>query len=265
MIDTHGRPLALVTGASSGIGFELAKVLAANGYDLAIAADRPLADAEATIKETGADVALSLVVDLSQASGVDALVDRVEALGRPVDILCANAGHGLGEAFFDEALDEAMAVFQTNVLGSTRLIWHVGRKMRARGSGRILITSSTASQMPGPFAAAYFASKAALQSFGHSLRIECEQTGVSVTLLLPGATRTAFFQRARSTNTKGAQGPMDSAAEVAQAGYEALIKDESEVIFGEHNRKAVQDARTKSEAENAKQVAEVLRPIRSDN
>ena len=255
------RPLALVTGASSGIGFELAKLLATKGHDLAIAADRPLGGAEAAIRPVGAEVALSLEVDLSQAPNVDMLSEKVHALGRPVDIICANAGHGLGEAFFDEKLDEAMTVLETNILGNIRLIWHFGRTMRERGAGRILITSSTASQTPGPFAAVYFASKAALQSFGQSLHVECEGTGVSVTLLLPGATGTEFFERARSTNTKGAQGPMDSAAEVARTGYEALMKGDSDVIYGEHSRKAMQEARTKSEAENAKQAAEVLRPI----
>ena len=264
MPDTQQRPLALVTGASSGIGFELARLLATEGHDLAIAADRPLGDAEAAIRAAGAQVALSLQIDLSGASGVDTLFGKIQALGRPVDIFCANAGHGLGEAFLDEKLDEAMAVLETNILGSIRLIWHVGRAMRDRGAGRILITSSTASQMPGPFAAVYFASKAAIQSFGQSLRVECEGTGVSVTLLLPGATGTEFFKRARSTNTKGAQGPMDSAAHVARTGYEALMKGQSEIIYGEQNRRAIQEARTRSEAENAKQFAEVLRPIPLD-
>ena len=263
MSDSRDKPLALalVTGVSSGIGLELAKVLAAEGYDLALAADRPLADAESAVKAAGAAVALSLEVDLSKADGVDTLYERMHALGRPVDILCANAGHGLGEAFFDEDLDEAMAVLETNVLGTIRLIWGVGRAMRDRKAGRILITSSTASQTPGPWAAVYFASKAALESFGQSLRVENKDTGVGVTLLLPGATGTEFFKRARSTNTKGAQGPMDSAADVARIGYEALMKGESDVIYGEHNRKAMQEARTKSEAQNAEVAAEVLRPI----
>ena len=261
MSDPRNKPLALVTGASSGIGLELTKVLAAEGYDLVLAADRPLAEAESAVSAAGAAVALSLQGDLSKADGVDTLFERTQALGRPVEILCANAGYGLGEAFFDEDLDEAMGVLETNVLGAIRLIWRVGRAMRERKAGRILITSSTASQTPGPWAAVYFASKAALESFGQSLRVENNDTGVSVTLLLPGATGTGFFERARSTNTKGAQGRMDSAAEVARTGYEALLRGESDVIFGEHNRKAMQEARTRSEAENAEMAAQVLRPI----
>ena len=261
MGNSRDKPLALVTGASSGIGLELGKVLAAEGYDLALAADRPLDEAESAVRAAGAVVTLSLHVDLSKADGVDALFERVQALCRPVEILCANAGHGLGEAFFDEDLDEAMGVLETNVLGTIRLIWRVGRAMRERRAGRILITSSTASQTPGPWAAVYFASKAALESFGQSLRVENKNTGLSVTLLLPSATGTEFFERARSTNTKGAQGPMDSAAEVARTGYEALMRGESDVIFGEQNRTAMQEARTKSEAENAEMAAQVLRPI----
>ncbi len=261
MTEASTRPLALVTGASSGIGSELAKLLASEGYDLAVAADRPLGDTEAAIRGAGARVALSLQADLSQPSEVDCLFERVEALQRPVDVLCANAGHGLGGAFLDQDLDQAMAVIHTNVLGTTRLIWHIGRAMRQRGSGRILITSSTASQTPGPFAAVYFASKAAVESFGQSLRVECDGTGVSVTLLLPGATETEFFKRARSINTKGAQGPMDSAADVARTGYAALMQGKSDVIYGEHNRKAMLAARTQSEALNARQAADLLRPI----
>ena len=260
MNDLSERPLAVVTGASSGIGLELATLLAKEGYDLIIAADRALDEAGSAVRDAGADVVLSLQLDLSEAKGVDKLNAAIEALNRPIEILCANAGHGLGEAFFDEDLDEAMAVLETNVLGTTRLIWHVGRAMRERGNGKILITSSTASLTPGPWAAVYFASKAALESFGHSLRVENKNTGVSVTLLLPGATATEFFQRARSTNTKGAAGPMDDAAEVARAGYDALITGRSDVIFGEHNRKAAAESRSKSEAENAELVGQILKP-----
>ena len=258
--DTHQRPLALVTGASTGIGFELAKLLAGEGHDLAIATDRPLADAEVAIRQAGGEIALSLETDLSQASNVDALFEEVQALGRPVAIFCANAGHGIGKAFLDEVLDEAMAVLETNVLGTTRLIWHVGRAMRERGEGRILITSSTAAKTPGPYAGVYFASKAALQSFGQSLRVELKDSGVGVTLLLPGATETEFFRRAGSTDTKGAQGPMDDAGAVARCGYDALMKGEPEMIYGEHNRKMIAETRTKSEAENAEALAEVLKP-----
>ena len=254
------RPLALVTGASSGIGLELAKVLAAEGYDLALAADRPLGEAEDAAKAAGAAVALSLQADLSKAGGVDSLYERIRALERPVEVLCANAGHGLGQAFLDEDLDEAMGVLETNVLGTIRLIWRVGRDMREHGSGRILITSSTASQTPGPWAAVYFASKAALESFGQSLRVENKDTGVGVTLLLPGATDTEFFKRAKSTDTKGAAGPMDEASAVARAGFEALMRGDSEVIYGEHNKEAAAEARTKSEAENAEVAGQVLRP-----
>ena len=254
------RPLALVTGASSGIGLELAKVLASAGYDLALAADQPLGEAEAAAKAAGVAVALSVQADLAKPEGVDGLHERIRALGRPVEILCANAGHGLGQAFFDEKLDEAMGVLETNVLGTIRLIWRVGRDMRDHGSGRILITSSTASQTPGPWAAVYFASKAALESFGQSLRVENSDTGVVVTLLLPGATETEFFKRAKSADTKGATGPMDEASAVARAGFEALMRGDSEVIYGEHNRNAAAEARTKSEAENAEAAGQLLRP-----
>ena len=252
--------LAVVTGASSGIGLELAKLFARDGYDLFLAADRPLQAAADAVRQAGGEVVGSLEADLSTRAGVDELASRVAALNRPVAALCANAGHGLAGAFLDQDLNQALNVAETNVLGTTQLIWHLGRGMRAQGAGRILITSSTASQMPGPWAAMYFGSKAFLESFGQALRVELKDAGVSVTLLLPGAAATEFFAREQGLDTKGAHGPMDSAADVARTGYAALLRGDDMVIHGEQNQQAVAQARQKSEAENAEQSGQVLRP-----
>ena len=150
-----------------------------------------------------------------------------------MDALAANAGHGLGHAFLDQDIDEALHVINTNVVGTTHLVWHVGRSMRERGRGRILITSSIASQMPGSFQAVYNASKSYDQSFALAIRNELKDTGVTVTALLPGATDTEFFDRADATDTKlGASDSKDDPALVARQGFEGLMKGEASVFAG---------------------------------
>ena len=151
------RPLAVVTGASSGIGYELAKLCAQNGYDLVVAADEPIDAAAEAFRALGASVD-TLETDLATLEGVDELYDVIG--GRPVDALLANAGHGLGQAFLDQDFDEIQHVIDTNITGTVYLIHKVGRDMRERGSGRILITGSIAGFMPGAFQAVYNGTKA---------------------------------------------------------------------------------------------------------
>ncbi len=147
--------LAVVTGASSGIGFELAKLAAADGYDLIIAADETdIHDAAAKLKATGANV-LSIVADLSDEEGVEELNAEIAKAGRPVDLLFANAGRGLGHGFLDQDDAEWLRVIDTNIVGTLLLIKKVGLQMRERGEGRILTTGSIAGFMPGTFQAVY--------------------------------------------------------------------------------------------------------------
>lgn len=197
------RPLALVTGASTGIGFELARCCAENGFDLLIAADEPaVEDAARTFRRIGVDVT-AVQRDLSTLDGVDALYEA--AGGRPVDALLANAGRGLGQAFLDQNFDEVRHVVDTNVTGTLYLIQKVGREMRDRGRGRILITGSIAGFIPGTYQAVYNGSKAFLDSFSFALRAELKDTGVTVTCLMPGPTETEFFERAGLTDTRVGQ------------------------------------------------------------
>lgn len=228
------RPLAVVTGASSGIGYELARLLAEDGFDLVIAADRPLAEARQTFERLGARVE-PLQADLATEAGVRGLVDLVA--GRPVDVLAANAGHGLGDAFLDQAFDDILHVINTNITGTTRLLHLVGRDMRVRGRGQILLTGSIAGLMPGAFAAVYNASKAYVDSFSFALRNELKDTGVSVTVLMPGPTDTEFFHRAGLDDTAVGQSKskMD-AAKVARIGYEAMKRGDGDVIAGLGNK-----------------------------
>jgi short-subunit dehydrogenase len=156
--------------------------------------------------------------------------------GRPVEVLIANAGHGLGGGFLDQKLEEITHVVDTNITGTLALIHQVGRDMRARRSGRILIVGSIAGFMPGSFQAVYNGTKAFIDSFSWALRNELKDTGVSVTCLMPGATETEFFQRAGMMDTKiGSEEKMD-AAEVARIGFKAMMDGEGDVVAGLKNK-----------------------------
>jgi len=217
------RPLAVVTGASSGIGFDLAKLCAMKGYDLVIAADRPeITRAQSELKALGVNVD-ALEADLSTENGVADLFARAERQQRPIDILIANAGHGLGKAFLDQDFRQVRSVIDTNITGTIDLIHKVGNRMRARGSGRMLIVGSIAGLMPGSFQAVYNGSKAFIDSFAAALRNELKDTGVSVTCLMPGPTETEFFERADLLDTKVGQQKKDDPADVAKTGFDAMM------------------------------------------
>src|SRR3954471_14117715 len=173
---SSSRLFALVTGASSGIGFELAKQCAQNGYDLLIAADRPLAEAAGELRASGAAVE-TVEGDLSLVENVDKLYSA--AKGRPVDALIANAGHGLGHGFLDQDFAQARHVIDTNITGTTYLVQLAGRAMRNQGRGRILLTGSIAGFMPGTYQAVYNGTKAFIDSFSFALRAELKDTGVT--------------------------------------------------------------------------------------
>jgi len=231
---TAARPLAVVTGASTGIGFELAKICGQNGFDLLIAADEPaIQDAAAQLTNTGVRVE-AVEVDLATLDGVDKLYAAIQ--GRPVAALLANAGRGLGHAFLDQDFSQIMRVIDTNVTGTLYLIHKVGRDMRARGSGRILITGSIAGFMPGTFEAVYNGTKALLDSFAAALRAELKDTGVTVTCLMPGPTDTEFFERADLMDTKVYTDKKQSADEVAKLGFDAMMKGEADVVTGWSNK-----------------------------
>jgi uncharacterized protein len=231
---TASRSLAIVTGASAGIGYELARICAQNGFDLVIAADQPeISKAAQDFRALGAQVE-AVEADLATTQGVDRLYTA--ARGRPVDALLANAGHGLGGAFLDQDFEQARHVVDTNVIGTIYLIQKVGRDMRARGAGRILITGSIAGFTPGAFQAVYNGTKAFIDSFSFTLRNELKDSGVTVTCLMPGATETEFFERAGMEDTKIGQSKKDDPADVAQTGFDAMMKGEGDVVSGWKNK-----------------------------
>ena len=229
------HPFAVVTGASTGIGFELARCASEQGCDLLIAADEMRIEeaADRLRHETGARVHW-LCVDLATADGVGALVEA--AAGRPVDYLIANAGRGLGHAFLEQRFADIQRVIDTNVTGTVHLIHQLGRSMVERGEGRILVTGSIAGFIPGSFQAVYNATKAFVDSFAIALRNELKDTGVSVTCLMPGPTDTEFFRRADLLDTKVGQARKDDPVMVAREGFEAMLRGDADVVTGLRNK-----------------------------
>ncbi|PJE95465.1 oxidoreductase [Streptomyces carminius] len=230
---TNGtRPLALVTGASSGIGLELARQFAEHGFDLVVnAEDDRLADAAEELRTAGTDVLL-VRADLRGYDEVERLWSAVTATGRPVTAAALNAGVGQGGAFTDTDLADELDIIDLNITSTVHLAKRLLTGMAARGEGRLLITSSIASTMPGPFQAVYNASKSFLQSFAEAVRSELKDTGVTVTSLMPGPTDTDFFRRGDLEDTKLAELATDDPALVARQGFEALMAGEEKKLAG---------------------------------
>jgi uncharacterized protein len=233
MAELSGK-FAIVTGASTGIGFHLAEECAKRGCDLLIAADEPeIQRAAESLRRSNVQVT-AVEADLATMEGVDKLYGA--AKGRAVDLLLANAGRGLGNGFLDQDFEEAKHVVDTNVTGTIYLVQKVGRDMRSRGDGKIMIVGSIAGFTPGTYQAVYNGTKAFLDSFSFALRAELDNTGVGVTCLMPGATETEFFARADMLDTKIGSQKKDDPADVARIGFEAMMRGEGDVVSGWKNK-----------------------------
>jgi short-subunit dehydrogenase len=230
------RPLAVVTGASSGIGYHLASCAVDHGYDLILAADTPLAQAISDFEARGAKVD-GVQADLATLGGVEQLL---QAIGdREVDVLIANAGHGLGGPFLEQEFKDILHVINTNITGTLYLVHQVTRRMRQRAGGkggRILITGSVAGLQPGSFEAVYAGTKAFIDSFALALRNELKDSAVSVTCLMPGPTDTDFYDRAGMEDTKVGQMRKSDPAKVARIGFDAMLRGEADVVAGWFNK-----------------------------
>jgi short-subunit dehydrogenase len=223
------RPLAVVTGASAGIGYELAKQCIAGGFDVIVAIE----DAAATLRDSDAQIQ-AVQADLSGEEGVNKLYAAIGE--RKVAALLANAGRGLGRGFLDQDPAAWRKVVDTNITGTLLLVQKVAKNMRGAGEGRILITGSIAGFMPGTYQAVYNGSKAFLDSFSFALRHELKGSGVTVTCLMPGATETDFFETADMMDTKVGTAKKDDPAMVAEKGFSAMMQGEGDVVTGWHNK-----------------------------
>ncbi|BBC28818.1 hypothetical protein SGFS_001090 [Streptomyces graminofaciens] len=232
------RPLALVTGASAGIGYELALLFARNGYDL-IATGRSdnIHKVAADFEQHGAQT-IAVQADLADHQGVENVWQAVAKTGRPLEAAVLNAGRSIGGAFLDTDLDDELGLIALNVTSVVHLAKHVARHMAERRRGRILITSSISATTPTPYETIYGPSRAFTFMFAESLRHELKEHGVGVTALLPGATDTDFHSRAGMDNT--ALGPgarKNSRRVVAQQGYDALMAGKDHVVGGDRATK----------------------------
>lgn len=226
---------AILTGASTGIGFELAHLAAQNGYDLLVVADEPLIEASAQdFRRHGTEV-IALEADLSTLEGVDRLLEAAD--GRHVDLLCANAGRGLGHGFLDQEVADWRRVVDTNITGTLYLLQKILKPMVLRNAGRVLITGSIAGFIPGSFQAVYNGTKAFIDSFADAIRNELKESdGITITTLMPGPTETEFFDRAGMLDTDVGSSKKDDPAKVAKDGWNALMSGHSHIISGWKNK-----------------------------
>lgn len=228
------RPLALVTGASAGIGHELAKLFAINGFDLiATGRSKHTDQAAADLARYGVQVA-PVRADLSRSEGVETVWRAVRETGRPLDAAVLNAGRSIGGAFLDTDLDDELSLIQLNVASVVHLAKHVARHMADNHRGRILITSSLSATLPTPYETVYGPSRAFTRMFALGLREELKEHGVTVTCLMPGAADSNFHASAGMNNTAFGPGmKKNSRKEVARQGFLALMNGRAEVVGGD--------------------------------
>ncbi|WP_433221758.1 SDR family NAD(P)-dependent oxidoreductase [Dactylosporangium sp. CS-047395] len=239
MTDATQRPFAVITGASSGIGYELARQFAQHDFDLLIAAEDPgIEQAAQDLRRDGRIQVQAVRADLATFDGVESLWQAITGTSRPVDAVAINAGRGAGGDFTRQTdLRDELNIIDVNVTSTVHLAKRVLPGMVARGAGRVLFTSSIASTMPGSFQAVYNASKSFVQSFAEAVRNELKDTGVTITALMPGPTDTNFFDRADMGDTKVGAGAKDDPARVAEQGFEALMRGDDHVVAGSFTNK----------------------------
>ena len=259
---TQDRPLAVVTGGSSGIGLELARQCAQHGFDVAVSGSSEKVDAAAaSLRELGVD-AWAHRADASTYDGVESFWQFVVGLGRPVDLAVLNVGVGLGGAFVDTDLDDELRLIAINVSGTVHFAKRVVQQMVPRGEGRILIVSSVSATTPTPYETVYGPSKAFGFSFAESLREELRDSGVTVTALLPGATDSDFHANAGMGDTVyGDNSWKNDKTQVAAQGFAAVMAGDDHVVGGDDaTKQEAADNRTTPEPEKAAAMAEKARP-----
>jgi short-subunit dehydrogenase len=229
----------LITGGTSGIGLELAKLFAQDGYDLLLVArdEGELSDTAALLKKNHSVEVTTIAKDLFEPDGAFELYDEVKAKGLTIDVLVNDAGQGQYGLFVDTDINRELEIIQLNICSLVVLTKLYLKEMVARGEGKILNVSSIAGKVPGPWQSVYHGTKAFVQSFTMAIRSEVKDKGVVITALLPGATDTDFFNKAEMTESKIVQeGKLADAVGVAKDGYEALMRGDDMIISGFMNK-----------------------------
>ncbi len=237
MISSNGQ-YALITGATSGIGYELAKIFAEHKYNLVIVA-RTEADLHRTATELSSGYGVSVVPikkDLFRREAPFELYQEVSAQGYQIDVLVNDAAQGLYGKFIDTDIHRELDMLQLNIGAYLVLTKLFLREMVERGSGKILNVASIASKLPGPYQSVYHGTKAFIHSFTESIRAELQDTGVTVTSLLPGVTDTDFFNKADMEDSKILDQKMADPAKVARDGFDALMSGDDMVVSGMKNK-----------------------------
>ena len=256
--------LAVITGGTSGIGLELVKLAAKDGCDIIIAANRSLETGEQAARDHGAASVETVDADLATESGVDKLMAAVGS--RQVDVLMANAGNGEGGKFFDQSWDDIKFTLDTNVTGTLSLIHQIGKRMRQRNAGRILVTGSIVADIPGTYNLIYNSTKAFIVDFCVGLAEELEESDVVISCLLPGLTDTNFFEHADMENTAVGRSNMKAdPAKVAQDGYDALVEGEVKEVSGILNKVQYFFADILPDGLLAKMHEQMAKPRRREN
>lgn len=257
------KQLAVITGASRGIGLELARVFSANGYDLIMTSNSgDIYKSAQELRENGCTVT-EVMCDLATRKGVDELYRFVKSTGKNIDVLVLNAGVAVGGEFVNNDFDEELNSMNLNMVYLVYLAKKVLKDMVDRNEGKILLTSSIAAEMPGPYYAIYAATKAFVQSFAEALHFEMKDTkkNITITALQPGPTDTNFFERAGLENTKAGQNDKDDPAVVAQQGFDALMAGKDHVVAGSMmNKIQATGAQIMSEQKAAATHAKQIRP-----
>lgn len=229
---------ALITGGTSGIGYELAKLFASDGYNLILVA-RTQTDlevqAKAFMQQYGIEV-VTLAKDLFDAKAAFEIHEAVQQKNLTVDVLVNDAGQGQYGLFAEQDIHRLLAIIQLNVCSLTVLTQLFLKDMVARNEGKILMLASIASETPGPWQAVYHATKAYVLSLAEGVRQELKDTKVTITALQPGATDTDFFRKADMLDSKIMDSKLSDPAQVAKDGYDALMKGDDKIVSGFKNK-----------------------------
>ncbi len=258
---------ALITGATSGIGYELARLFAADHYNLVIVA-RSQEELDKTANELKQEYNINVTTiskDLFKQDEAFELCDELTEQNLEIDVLVNDAGQGYYGKFIDTDIYRELDIVNLNIGSLMILTKHFLKQMVNRGDGKILNLSSIASKVPGPYQSVYHGTKAFVQSFTEAIRAEVKDTGVTITALLPGATDTDFFNKADMQQSKIVQeGKLDDAAKVAKDGYDALMRGDDKVVSGLKNKVQVAMSNVMPDATVAAQMKKQQEPVNNE-